>query len=453
MVNRLTAKGRNDGPPRLATRDETGCVLEKRGARSTVSAAAVVRKLGASVAVLVVLLPGISTADDWPQWRGPERTGKSKETGLLRSWPKGGPKLLWKATGLGGTYSTPSVSNGRIYGMGFRGGDEVVWALREADGSEVWVRRIAAANRRIGVGDGPRSTPTVDGDRVYALGVSGDLACLDAATGEIRWHVNLRRDFGGRMMSGWGYSESPLIDGNKVIATPGGRTATLVALDKETGETIWQSAVPGGDGAGYSSVIVAEVDGLRQYIQFLGGGVVGVAADDGRFLWRYDKPHNTTANCSTPLFGNNCVFAASAYGTGGGLVRLTRRGQAVSAREVFFNRQMRNHHGGMVVVRGYIYGEGGGRLTCLDSRTGRVQWRSSAAGKGSISFADGCLYYRNERGPMILVEANPRRYIERGRFDPPDQSGKNTWPHPVIANGRLYLQDQGVLLCYDIRRR
>jgi outer membrane protein assembly factor BamB len=391
-------------------------------------------------------------AFDWPQWQGPDRTALSRETGLLKSWPREGPPLAWKATGLGGGYSTPSIAAGRVFGMGFRQDDEVVWALEEATGQELWSTRIAAANRKVGYGQGSRCTPTVDGDRLYALGVSGDLVCLEVATGREVWHKNLVQDFGGRIPR-WGYSESPLVDGERVVASPGGKKATLVALNKETGSTVWTAQVPQGDGAAYASAIAAEVDGQRQYIQFLHRGVVGVAAADGRFLWRYDHPANGTANCSTPVFADNHVFAASDYGTGGGLARLTRTGTGTKAEEVYFTKDMRNHHGGMVLVDGYLYGEDGGLLTCLEFKTGKVRWEERRAGKGSITYADGHLYYRRQDGPVLLVAADPHGYVERGRFNQPERSRENAWPHPVIANGKLYLRDQEVLLSYDIKQR
>jgi outer membrane protein assembly factor BamB len=393
------------------------------------------------------------SAADWPQWQGIDRTAISRETGLLKTWPKDGPPLAWKVKNLGGGYSSPSIAEGRLFGMSYRGEDEVVWCLSEKDGKELWKTRIAAKGKA-GYNEGSRCTPTVDGKEIYVLGISGDLACLDAASGKIHWQKNMKKDFDGKMMSGWGYSESPLIDGDKLICTPGGKTASLVALNKKNGATIWKAQVPGGDGAGYSSVIAADVQGVRQYIQFMGRGVLGVAAADGKFLWRYDKPHNTTANISTPVYHDNCVFAASAYGTGGGLVKLNKLATGLfQAEEVYFTKQMQNHHGGMVLVDGYLYGNNGGQLACIEFKTGKVMWNERPPGKGSIAYADGMLYYRNEGGPIVLIEANPQKYVEKGRFNQPDRSGKNAWPHPVIANGKLYILDQDVLLCYDIRQK
>jgi outer membrane protein assembly factor BamB len=388
---------------------------------------------------------------DWPQWRGPHRDAVSADTGLLRQWPKKGPPLVWKATGLGRAYSSVSVAGGRIFTMGdrpgragSRGGEDFVIALNEADGKELWATRLADA-----WSDGPRCTPTVDHERVYALAPQGSLVCLEAESGKEIWRKHLVNDFRGQV-GGWAYCESPLVDGDKLVCTPGGKDATLIALNKKTGETIWQAKVPEGDAAGYSSIVVADLEGEREYIQFLGGGVVGVSAKDGTFLWRYNAPANGTANCSTPVYHDHLVFAASAYGTGGGLARLTRRGNHVKAEQVYFAKDMQNHHGGMLLVDGYLYGEGGGRLFCLDFKTGKVMWESGKPGKGSIAYADGHLYYRNEGGPITLVEAKPDKYVEAGRFDQPHRSGVSAWPHPAIAHGKLYIRDQDVLLCFDV---
>jgi prepilin-type processing-associated H-X9-DG protein len=389
---------------------------------------------------------------DWPQWQGLERTAISPEKGLLPSWPKEGPELAWKATGLGAGYSTPSIAGGRIFTMGNRGRTEYVIALSEKDGKELWATEVGPVRAGGGGYAGPRCTPTVDGEFLYALGLNGDLVCLEVSKGAERWRKNLVKDFGGQV-GGWGYSESPLVDGDKVICTPGGRKATLVALNKKDGETIWTAKVPQGDGAHYSSVIAANVGKQRQYIQFLRGGVVGVAAADGEFLWRYNDPANGTANCSTPIYHDGHVFAASSYGVGGGLVKLTKDGDKVKAEEVYFTKHMKNHHGGMVLLDGYLYGSNEGVLACLNFKTGKVMWEDRHPGKGSIAYADGRLYYRNEGGPIILVEANPKKYVEKGRFNQPGRSRQPAWPHPVIANGKLYIRDQDALLCYNVKKQ
>jgi outer membrane protein assembly factor BamB len=338
--------------------------------------------------------------------------------------------------------------------MSYRGNDEVVWALGEATGKPAWSVRVAAANFNIGpqAQDGPGCTPTVVGDRLYALGAGGDLVCMQVSDGKILWRKNLVSDFGGRVPQ-WGYAESPLIDGNKVIVTPGGGDATLVALDRMTGSAIWKGKVADGNGAAYASAIIADVGGQRQYLQFLAGGVVGIAAADGRFLWRFDAPANNFGiNCSAPIVQDDSVFAASSYNTGGGLAKLAAGpGGKISATQVYFTRNMRNHHGGMVVLNGYLYGFDESNLTCLDFKTGAVKWSDRSVGKGSVTYADGHIYARSERGPVALVEANPEKYVEKGRFEQPDRSGKTTWPYPVIANGKLYLRDHDTLLCYNVK--
>ncbi|MCS6777122.1 MAG: PQQ-binding-like beta-propeller repeat protein [Chloroherpetonaceae bacterium] len=404
-----------------------------------------------SVALLAIA-GMVAQGADWPQWRGENRDGISRETGLLKQWPEGGPKLLWKATGLGEGYATPSVAKGRIYGMGLRGDKEVVWALDAANGKEVWHTPIADKITLEGAqgGYGPRSTPTVDGDRLYALGVGGLLVCLDAKNGRLIWKQDFVKDFGGTVPV-WGYSESPLVDGNLVIATPGGKDAAIVAFNKASGAVVWKAAVPGNDRAHYSSIIIASVNGQKQYVQFMAGGVVGVEAATGKFLWRYDNPANRVANCSTPIYRDNHVFAASAYSTGGGLAKLTRNSDGTVAEQVYFTKSMQNHHGGMVLVGDYLYGFDNNTLTCLEFKTGKVMWTDRSVGKGSVTYADGHLYARSERGPIALVEATPMGYVEKGRFEQPERSGNPTWTYPVIANGRLYLLDQNTLYCYDIK--
>jgi outer membrane protein assembly factor BamB len=388
---------------------------------------------------------------DWPQWQGRDRTAVSDETGLLQSWPKDGPPLAWRIKGLGEGFSTPTVAAGRIFSMGNRDKTEYVMAFAEDGGKELWAKEVGPVRADGGGIRGPRCSPTADGDRVYALGLNGDLLCLKVDNGDIVWRKDLVKDFGGQP-GGWGYSESPLVDGDKVLVTPGGKTATVVALDKKTGEPVWKGATPEGDGAAYSSVIAADVDGKRQYVQFLSGGVVGFSAD-GKFLWRYKHPANGTANCSTPLFHDGCVFAASAYSTGGGLAKLIRDGDKYKAEEVFFTKKMQNHHGGMVERDGFVYGSDEGQLTCLNLKTGEVAWADHAPGKGSVACVANRLYYRDEGGPVVLVEVNPYEYVEHGRFTPPDKTDKPQWTHPVVANGKLYIRDQDTLFCYDVKKK
>lgn len=621
----------------------------------------------------------ISEQFDWPQWQGTDRTAHSKETGLLKEWPKEGPPLTWKSKGLGGGDSAPSVAAGRIYGMSNRGEDEVVWALSEQDGKEAWVVRIAPAYSQNfpQSKEGPSATPTVDGDRLYVTGLAGNVVCLLAADGKVVWQRNLVTDFWGAIPA-WSYRESPLIDGDKLICTPGSDGAMLVALDKLTGKTIWKTQMPGSSesapggesspsgspgersagsapgvtgtkdpnlfvsehwgmtafsqkvpsgkylaklyfaetyqgitgpgqrvfsfdvqghkfkdfdiwakaggpnkayvetvpvevtdgifrigftaqvenpaikaieiipqgesvsgasstgtvrinagasasftdssgqvwqpdsgfeggmtnpglggapgalggapggaargrgrpggggfggfggpgssGAAYSSAIAIDFEGQRQYVQLTAKALIGVAAADGKFLWRYDKPANGMGiNCSTPLYHDGMVFAASAYGAGGGAVKLSKESNgAVTAKEVWSARQMENHHGGVILHDGALFGSnggnGGGYLICLDFQTGEILWNERDSDKrrvrkGSVAFADGRIYYRTEEGDLILIEPSRKEYLERGRFEQPERTKLPAWAHPVIANGKFYIRDQDTLFCYDVKAK
>ncbi|TWT33532.1 outer membrane biogenesis protein BamB [Posidoniimonas corsicana] len=419
---------------------------------------------------------------DWPQWQGPNRDAASAATGLLQEWPEGGPKLAWQVEELGGGDSAPAIADGRLYGMSNRGDEEVVWALNESDGSPLWASPLGPAfdQRFPQSKEGPGCTPTVNGDRLYVIGMGGTVACLRAADGEVLWRRSMTEEFGG-VVPAWSYRESPLVDGGRVICTPGGKDATIAALDKLTGETIWTTVVPeaekpAGDGdeqeggrrrrrgfdlgppsgAAYSSPIAIDFDGRRQYLQFTGLALVGVDAEDGRLLWRYDHPANAMRiNCSTPIFHDGLAFAASAYGTGGGAVRLSPDGQGgVEAEEVYFSSNMQNHHGGMLVIDNALYGanggNGGGFLACLDFPSGELLWRDRDAPKGALLYADRRIYLRSEDGEVLLIEPNRDELITHGRFEQPQRTDKPAWAHPVVANGRLYIRDQGLLLCYDV---
>jgi len=386
---------------------------------------------------------------DWPQWQGQDRSAISKETGLLKSWPSAGPRQVWMVQTLGAGYSTPSIAAGRIFTMGNRGNTEFVLALQEKDGRELWASPIGPKRGNEGGYPGPRCTPTVDGSLLYALGLGGDLVCLKVATGKPVWRRDLVQDFQGKP-GDWGYAESPLIDGDRVLVSPGGERSTIVCLEKKTGKVIWYSRIPGGDTAAYASLVKAEFEGITQYIQFLGGGVVGIDAKDGKFLWRYSAP-SAGINCSTPIFADGLVYAAAAYGKGGGAAKLSRTGTGIEANQVYFNPRNENHHGGLVLIDNHLFGEGSGTLSCLNMTSGKEAWRERKVGKGSISAADGMLYYRNETGPINLVEANSEKFVQKGKLEPKLNSGKPAWPHPVIANGKLYIRDQQYLFCYDVK--
>jgi outer membrane protein assembly factor BamB len=367
----------------------------------------------------------------------------------LKQWPTSGPPMSWSVSGIGAGYGSMAIKGDRIFVQGSAGGRSVVYSLNRADGKNVWSKALgpAGTNDR---GSGPRGTPTLDGDQIYVLTENGDLACLKAQDGTAVWQRNILREFGGRNIS-WLISESPLVDGDHVIVTPGGHGAGIVALDKMTGKTVWTSKDL-SDEAGYSSPIVADVQGVRTVMTLTGDAAVGVRAADGKLMWRYERVANRTANITTPVFHDNKVFYTSAYGTGAALLGLTAQGGEVKAQEIYFTREMQNHHGGVVLVNGYLYGFNNSILTCVEFATGNSMWRNRSVGKGSLTYADGHLYLLGEDNTVGLAEAVPGGYTEKGRFRIPDQ-GLPSWAHPVVAGGKLYIRNQATLAAYDVRAR
>lgn len=396
------------------------------------------------------LIPAVGkgTGADWPQFNGPNRDNRSLETGLLKSWPEEGPKLLWTTRGIGPGYSSVAVVKGVVYTMGNKGDNEAIVALDAGTGQKIWSTPFAWASKPQ-VGDGPRSTPAVSEGAVYGLGAGGDLVCLAADTGEVRWNKNILKEFEGTNL-GWGICESVLVDGNRLVCTPGGKKGTIVALDKRTGDVLWQTIVD-QDCPSYASATFAEVDGVRQYIQFTNTGTVGVRADNGEFLWRDNSAANASANCSSPLVAGNNVFSASSYSVGGSLLRLGTTDSKPSAEFVYHTPKMKSHHGDMVIVDGLLYGVDDSILTCIQLETGKVKWQDRSVGKGAVTYADGCIYLRGEAEEVALVEATGDRYRELGRFKQPKRSQANAWAHPAVAEGKLFLRDQGLLLCYDLK--
>ena len=384
------------------------------------------------------------TGGEWPQWRGANRDGISKETGLLKQWPEGGPPLVWKAAGAGGGYSSFAISKGRLYTMGLRGDREFIIAFDIANGKEVWATPHGKAFRN-DRGDGPRGTPTLDGDRLYALGGAGDLSSLDLKTGKVVWTMNVLSKFGGENIK-WGISESPLVIGDKVLVNAGGPGASIVALKKTDGTLIWKSQ---SDEAGYSSAIPVEIGGATQVVFFTGNRALGLDVSDGKLLWEYKRPSNDVANVATPVVRANRVFISSDYGTGGGLVEIKADGKA---QEVYFTKEMRNHHATSILIGDHLYGFSSSILTAMRFDTGVVAWRDRSVGKGSLTYADGNLYAFSENGVVGLVEADPTAYREKGRFRI-QQGSLPTWTHPVVAGGRLYLRDQDTIYAFDVREK
>jgi outer membrane protein assembly factor BamB len=431
------------------------------------------RLLWLTVVVPALLLPAVPAAErsDWPQFRGPDRSDVSQETGLLKEWPAGGPKLLWTNEDGGTALSGPAVVGDRLYAMGATDQNEYVFCLDVTTGKKVWLTEFGPRFSNDWI-DGPRGTPTVDGTRLYALGGDGNLVCLDAAGGKKVWEKNLRTDLGGSV-GGWGYCESPLVDGKRVVVTPGGKGGAVAALDKASGEVVWRST-GFTDNAEYSSLVIGQAGGIKQYVQMTGSSLAGVAADDGRLLWRFACT-NSTAAIPTPVVDGDLVYSTSGYGAGCRLVKITRDGDGKEkAEQVYATEDMTNHHGGVVRVGDYVYGysDSKGAWVCQDFKTGKVVWPNNATdappeqkqttqklGKGSLTCADGMLYlYAEKDGTCALIEASPAGWKEHGRFKLPrrsqlDRQRSQVWTHPVVANGRLYLRDLDLIFAFDVRGR
>jgi outer membrane protein assembly factor BamB len=399
-----------------------------------------------AVSVLAASPPDAATVD-WPQWRGPNRDGRSAETGLLQTWPAGGPPLAWKVSGAGIGFSSMSAVGPRLFTMGARGRVEYVMAFDRATGKKLWEARSGDLydNDR---GSGPRGTPTFSGGRLYALGASGDLTCLDPETGRVHWAVNLLRTFGGSNPR-WGLSESPLVTNGRVLVNAGGPGASIVALDARSGSVVWKS---GNDGAGYSSAVLQRVGSIEQAVFFTASGARGVDVRDGRLLWEYAPVANRVANAATPVVSGPHVFLSSDYGTAAALLRMEASGTGITAQEVYFTRDMRNHHSSSVLDGDHLYGFSSAILTALRLADGEVAWRDRSVGKGSVVYADKRLYLLSENGVVGLADASPDAYRERGRFSIP--AGQlSTWAHPIVAGGHLYLRDQDTLYAYDVRQK
>lgn len=402
-----------------------------------------------------------TAAAGWSQFRGPNRDNLCSETGLLAEWPKSGLKLLWKTEGLGKGMASVTFARGKIFTLGDRpvpdGKDQqFAMAFDQATHQQVWATKIGA-----GYEHGGLSTPTIDGELLYTLSTDGILWCLETDTGKERWHKSLPDDFGGKMMKVWKFSESPLIDGDRVICTPGSSNATIVALNKKTGEVIWKTAVPklgdrGQDGAGYASAKLAEIDGVRQYIQMYGRGAVSVAADDGRVLWGYNRIASDIANIPNPIVRGNYVFLANGYSTGAALLKVTRDGDKFKAEEVYWlaSKDFQNHHGGVVLAGDFVYGGSGvnkGEPTCIEMMTGRVCWKEKApeGGSAAVLYADGHVLFRYDRGLLVWAEATPAGFKVQGSFMPLTGAGP-AWSYPVIQDKKLYLRHDNLLMCYDL---
>lgn len=402
---------------------------------------------------LSVLLSAFTLAD-WPQWRGPDRTDLSKETGLLKSWPEDGPKRVWLFENAGLGYSGPAIVQGRLFIMGARPSGEELLCIDASTGQEIWAAKVGELLKN-DWGDGPRGTPAVDGDRVYALSGRGNIVCASAKDGKIVWQRTMQ-DLGGQT-PGWGYTESLMVDGDRVICTPGGGKGCIAALNKTTGETVWQSQ-EFTDPAHYSSTIAVVHGGQRHIIQLTEKHFVGVSAADGKLLWTVDFP-GRVAVIPTPIYSDGMVYVTAGYEAGCKMVKLS--GDGLKATDGYANKEMVNHHGGVILLDGRLYGYSD-RLgwLCQDLKTGDKVWAEKGVlGKGAIAYADGMFYCLAEQdGTLALIDASAEGWKERSRFKLTPQTKQRSprgkvWTHPVISNGRLFLRDQELLFCFDVKAK
>lgn len=402
---------------------------------------------------------GGASAGDWPQWRGADHSGISPDTGLLAEWPEEGPAQVWTFDDAGMGYSSYSIVGGKLFTLGTRGSDLYAICVDISNGEEAWSTKIGGDDQKgynAGWGHGPRSTPTFSDGHLYVLGPKGTLACLSAENGEVKWEKNLISDFGGKA-GGWGFSESPLVDGDKVLIGPGGSDAGIVALNKETGATIWTADEVKPGKAEYATIVPVEMNGVRQYIRLFEGELVSVGAEDGKLLWKTDWP-GKTAVIPTPIVDGNEVFITSGYGVGCKLVRV---GSDNSVEDVWVNKEMKNHHGGVVKIGAHVYGfSDGAGLICQDWATGEMVWNEKGQGKlikGAVHAVEGNLVCLNEGdGAVTLVKATPDGFEQLGQFVLSPQSENRSpqgkvWTHPVVIGGKLYLRDQEHIVCYDLK--
>ena len=392
-------------------------------------------------------------AGDWPQWRGSNRDGLSRETGLLQAWPSAGPERIWLSRDIGIGYSAPAIAKGMLFILGTTDDKEQLFAKEAKGGKTLWTAALGGILTN-NWGDGPRGTATVDGDKVYALGAKGGLICANVGDGKVNWRVEMVKDLGGKVPY-WGYTESVLVDGDHVICTPGGKRGTLAAIDKKTGKVIWRSG-DWTDGAQYASVVPVELNGQRQFVQLTQKTLAGVSARDGSVLWRNAWP-GRTAVIPTPIVDRNQIYITSGYGVG---CRKITVGSTNKVTEDYSNKNMKNHHGGVLLLDGHLYGYSDGRgWTCQNLKSGKVVWDSKKLGKGCVFYADKRLYCLGESsGTVALAGANTAGWKEHGRFklEPQTELRKSSgriWTHPVVAQGVMYLRDQELLFAFDVKAR
>lgn len=421
------------------------------------------RVLAAVVVLMVGCMDGLCRAEDWPTFRGIDRSGISPEKDLLKRWEASGPKLLWEAKGAGRGYSSAAIADGRVYTLGdgnstAKDKDEYLTCYDDKNGRQIWMAKAGPAwTSGQSSWQSSRSTPTVDGDLVYVITPAGKLICCKTADGAIAWSKDLKSDFAGKKKDGWGYSESPLIDGDQVVCTPGGPESTVVALNKNTGELIWKTARPDDVGAGHSSIVISQVGGKRVYVQNTGGGPIGIDAETGKLLWEYDM-RPPTAFIPSPIIQGDLVFTVAGYRLGGALLQQVPAADgSVEIREIYPAKvELGNKHGGVVLVDGNVYGgrEDSNTVYCAELMTGKILWEKRGSGSNSTSViaADGHLYLRFANGTVAIAKIDPAGYSEISSFKTPGSGDRPSWAHPTIANGKLYLREGDSILCYKISK-
>ncbi len=424
------------------------------------------RSIRSSVLVIALgAVPCISPfarCEDWPTFRGALRTAVASDKNLLTSWPEGGPKLVWETVGAGRGYSSIAVVGDKLFTLGdalsIKDGDEdeYLTAYDRKTGKQLWATKTGPAWKEMNPDwHNSRSTPTVDGDMVYAIAPKGVLVACKTSDGKEVWRKNLVDEIGGKKDDPWGYSESVLIDGDHLVCTPGGENATMVALDKKNGDVIWKATRPGDIGAGHASIVISEVGPNRVYVQTTGSGALGVSAKDGKVLWSYPI-EKTTAVIPTPIVRGDLVFFTVGYGRGGALLQqIAGANGAVTVKEIYgLDKKLENKHGGVVLIGEYLYGDSGdgGTPFCADLTTGAVKWKGRGPGSGStvVISAGEMLYMQFQDGEFALTKADPAEYKVVSHFKIPGSGKRPSWAHPVIADGKLYIRSQDQIFCYDI---
>jgi len=418
-------------------------------------------------AVVGAGVPGLvwaaSPSDSWPTFRGPARTAVAPDTGLLTEWPKDGPKLLWQVDGAGRGYASTAIADGKLYTLGDGSStapdaDEYLMCFNLEDGKPLWKTKTGAPwNEGKPTWQSSRSTPTVDGEQVYVITPTGKLICCATADGKELWTKDLKGDFGGSKADIWGYSESVLVDGDRLVCTPGGEKNTMVALSKATGELIWTTSRAGDRGAGHASIVISDVGGTKVYVTTTGSGALGVRAQDGKLLWTYDI-EKTTSVIPTPIVRGDLVFFTAGYGRGGALLRqVAGEEDAIKVDAIYpVKPDLANKHGGVVLVGDHLYGDSDdkGLPFCAELMTGNVVWKGRGSGRNSacVAAADGHIYIRYQDGMMTLVKADPEKFQEVGSFQVPGSGDRPSWAHPVILDGKMYLREGDKILCYDVRK-